>query len=312
MSERIPVVIDLDGGADGLWGLAVAAAHGDRMELKAVTVCGGRQGAAQAFSNSASYGALLKLSCPLYRGSERSVLLKERSQWKGDGPDGKLGMSLPEPLAYGEGYAWDAIYREAVAAEGELQVVCFGPMTNLAIALFKYEELAPLIKRVIFVGGSYDYGNISAAAEVNMATDPEAARAVFRSGIPKTMVGFNAIRESALSDEQIRRVMGERLSGELFLQCAAGREKLLSRVCFGAPLGMAALLEGDLLSWVRYHLTIETKSSLCRGRTTPLNMYSPRGFEKDTDIAMGVDMERYVEFLKAAVERMDVKDITWI
>lgn len=312
MSKKIPVVIDLDGGADGLWGLAVAAAYADKLDLKAVTVCAGKQRADHAFSNGASYGALLKLSCPFYRGSERPVLLKERPEWKGDGPDGKLGMSLPEPISYEEGYAWDAIYREAVAAEGELRVVCFGPMTNLAIALFKYEGLASLVKKVIFVGGSYDYGNASAVTEINMATDPEAARAVFRSGIPKTMVGFNAIRESALSDEQIREVMGEKLSGELFLQCSAGREKLLSRVCFGAALGMAALLEPDLLSWVRYHLTIETKSSLCRGRTTPLNMYSPRGFEKDTDIAMGVDMERYVKFLKGAVERMDVKDITWI
>ena len=312
MSERIPVVIDLDGGAGGLWGLAAAAAYGDKLDLKAVTVCAGKQVADQSFFNGASYGALLKLSCPFYKGSERPLLLKERPEWKGDGPDGKLGMSLPEPLSYEAGYAWDAIYREAVAAEGELHVVCFGPMTNLAIALFKYERLAPFIKKVIFVGGSYDYGNVSAVAEINMATDPEAARAVFRSKIPKTMVGFNAVRKSALSDDQIRRIMGEGLSGELFLQCAAGREKLLSRVCFGAALGMAALLEPELLSWVRYHLTIETKSSLCRGRTTPLSMYSPRGFEKDTDIAMGVDRERYVEFLKAVVGRMEVTDITWI
>lgn len=309
MNKKIPVLIDCDGGVDSLWGLALAAAS-ERIDLRAVTVCAGKEKPECAFENAAAYAAALNLGCPLYKGSERSILLREKPVRKLNGPDGRLGISLPSPVDYECEYAWDAIYQQAKKWDGELTLVFFGPMTNLAIALFKYEDLASLIKKVLFVGGSYDFGNVSGVVEINMATDPEAARAVFRSKIPKMMVGFNAIRESALSEEQIQAIGGENRAGELFLQTSNGRKELLNRVCYGAALGMAALIEPELISWVRYHLTIETRSSICRGRTTPLNMYSPRGFEKDTDIAMSVNMEGYMDLLKNAVAGMDVKEWT--
>ena len=85
----------------------------------------------------------------------------------------------------------DRIYKEAKEAEGNLVVLCYGPMTNLALAIFKYPDICELIKKVVFVGGSYDFGDVSAVVEANMATDPEAARAVFQSGIRMEMYGYN-------------------------------------------------------------------------------------------------------------------------
>lgn len=311
MSKKVPVVVDCDGGADTLWGLAIAASS-PNISLQAVTVCAGKETVENSFANLASYAALLKLQCPIVKGSARSVLLKEKPIWGKNGPDAKLGLRLPAPLPYAAEYAWDALYNEAKKAAGELTVVCFGPMTNLAIALFKYQDLAPMIKQVVFVGGSYDFGNYSSVVEINMATDPEASRAVFRSGIPKVMVGFNSILKSALNDEQIRKVCNDQVAGELFLQTSLGRDKLMGRVCYGAALGMAALADLEVMSYLRYHVTMETKSGICRGRTTPLNMYSPRGFEKDTDIAMEVNMDKYIQLLARAIGEMDVKNAQWI
>ena len=307
MSGRIPLWIECDGGADAFWGLAIANTS-ENVDVLGVGVCAGKHTAENAFRNVGSYAAQLKLSAPIYRGSQRSVLLREKPEWHGDGPDGKLGLNLRSPAEYADGYAWDALYETAKAADGELTIVAFGPMTDIAIALFKYQDLASMVKRIVFAGGSYDFGNYTSVVEINMAADPEASRAVFRSGIQKTMIGFNAILASAMSDEQIREVCHDRLAGEYFLQTSLGRDKALGRVCYGAALAMASIVEPEIVKYVRYHLTMETKSGICRGRTTPLNMYSPRGFEKDTDIAMEVDMDRYVGLLARTIDRMD-KDI---
>lgn len=306
MSERMPVIIDCDGGADSLWGLAVAASS-PQLELAAVTVTAGKQSAENAFANAAAYAALLGLRCPLYRGSERSVLLREKPVWGKDGPDGRLGMALPAPAAYAPGHAWDAIYQAACRAEGALTVVCFGPMTNLAIALFKYEDLAEKLKKVVFVGGSYDFGNYTSVVEYNMATDPEAARAVFRSGVDRMMVGFNAMQKSAL-DDRLQQIVcaGGGAGAALFRQCCAGRQKTLGRVCFGGALAAAALARPQLVQSQRLHLELETRSSICRGRTVPITMYYPPNFEKDTDIVMEVDREGYAALLAAAVREMEV------
>lgn len=295
MSKPTPVLVDCDGGIDCLFGLSVVAARPE-LDLRAVTVCAGKYDAEQSFANAAGYAAMLSLTCRLAKGSARNVLLTGQPLWDKNGPDGKLGASLSAPKAYEKACAWDVIYEEAVKAQGELVVLCFGPLTNLALALFKHEDLAPLIKKVVFVGGSYDYGNYTSVVEINMATDPEAGRALFRSGIDMSMIGWNAQLESALSGEQTRSISADSPLGRLFAlygACSGG-------IC-GPALAAASLAEGGSVGFHRYHVTMENKSSLCRGRTTPLNMYSPRGFVENTDVAMTVDIPVYADILARAV-----------
>ena len=46
------------------------------------------------------------------------------------------------------------------------------------------------------MGGSIAGGNASPAAEANIYNDPEAAKIVFESGIPITMVGLGATHQN--------------------------------------------------------------------------------------------------------------------
>lgn len=57
-----------------------------------------------------------------------------------------------------------------------------GPCSNLALAVLKAPDIVPLIKRVIFMGGSFfKPGNVTPTAEFNWWFDPEAARIVVRT-----------------------------------------------------------------------------------------------------------------------------------
>ena len=68
------------------------------------------------------------------------------------------------------------------AHPNEVTVVEIGPCTNLAAAIKKAPDIVPLIKRVVYMGGSFfQQGNVTPAAEFNIWFDPPAAKEVIRA-----------------------------------------------------------------------------------------------------------------------------------
>ncbi|WP_251278301.1 nucleoside hydrolase, partial [Enterobacter hormaechei] len=68
------------------------------------------------------------------------------------------------------------------AHPGEVTLVAVGRMTNLALALQQAPDIAGLVRGVVIMGGAFHVnGNITPAAEFNIAFDPEAAHVVFTS-----------------------------------------------------------------------------------------------------------------------------------
>lgn len=65
------------------------------------------------------------------------------------------------------------------AAPGQVTILCFSPLTNLALALALEPSLPRLVRRVILMGGALAHaGNASPLAEANFAHDAAAAKAV--------------------------------------------------------------------------------------------------------------------------------------
>lgn len=78
--------------------------------------------------------------------------------------------------------AEDFIILMVRAHPNEVTVVEIGPCTNLAAAIKKAPDIVPLIKRVIYMGGSFfQQGNVTPAAEFNIWFDPSAAKQVVRA-----------------------------------------------------------------------------------------------------------------------------------
>lgn len=306
--SKVPVLIDTDGQIDSLWGLILAKRF---LDVRAVTVCAGKNDHPDdSFQNAAGFVTMAGLDCNISAGSRRTVLNKKKPAQKKFLPDGKCGLPLP---ASGKGYeempAWDRMYEEAKAAEGELTVLCFGPMTNLALSIFKYPDICQMIKKVAFVGGSYDYGDVSATVEVNMATDPEAARAVFQSGIQMEMYGYNAELKSAFSNAEIGRIV----DGANGMYTTAFAMSGMSHrpgepIYYGPALAVLGLGVPENVTFERHNIFIETKSDICRGRVVPLTMYTPLGHAKDTKVAMDLNREAYIDILKETLALYEAID----
>jgi inosine-uridine nucleoside N-ribohydrolase len=90
--------------------------------------------------------------------------------------------------------------------DGATTIVTTGPLTNLALALKRYDDLAGRIERIVTLGGSWGLGNKTAAAEWNILCDPEAASIVFNAGVPITLIPIDAAVGASISDTLIGRV----------------------------------------------------------------------------------------------------------
>ena len=123
---------------------------------------------------------------PFFKGAEQGIISPAVAEgYPGHGKDG-LGDSelfdrsnIPK---VSEGHGALKIIELVKAHPGEVELLCLGPLTNLALAIRLEPTLVSLIKRVFIMGGTHSaLGNDSSAAEFNFCSDPEGAAIVFDS-----------------------------------------------------------------------------------------------------------------------------------
>ena len=117
---------------------------------------------------------------PVSKGSERPVSTPLRTAEDTHGPEGMGYAELPSRTVTHRPRRREAWVRAAHAYPGELVAIAVGPLTNLALALRIEPALPKLLRRLVIMGGAFDYrGNTTPVAEWNISVDPEAAAEVF-------------------------------------------------------------------------------------------------------------------------------------
>ncbi len=203
-ATRKRVLIDCDPGIDDALALFLALASPE-LSVEAITVVAGNVPVAQGVDNALR---LLELAgrpeIPVARGAVSPLLRKLITGEAIHGENGLGGVRLPAPSRGPDArHAADLMIELAQARPGEITWVAIGPLTNLALALAKAPELGELVPEIILMGGALSGGNITPAAEYNIYADAEAARIVFASGIPITMLELGATSQVALTREHL-------------------------------------------------------------------------------------------------------------
>ena len=202
------ILIDADTGIDDSIAILFALKRQD-VQVVGITTGFGNTDARQAADNSLR---LIQLAAPGYEVPVAvGAAAPLEGEWEGPVPhihgrngigDAQIPPSSQKPL---EESACDFIIRMAHAHAGELTLVMLARMTNLALALKKEPELPKLIRRVVFMGGTWHTpGNVSPVAEANIAGDPEAADLVFQAGFNLTMVGLDVTQKVRLTAGHLR------------------------------------------------------------------------------------------------------------
>jgi purine nucleosidase len=176
-----PVFADVDTGVDDAMALAYLFGSPDA-ELVGIASTAGNVAVQQVCQNNLGLLELCGVGdIPVSKGSEMPVSSPLRTAEDTHGPQGLGYATLPSTdrrlTAHDAAQAW---ITAAHAYPGELIGLATGPLTNLALALRREPALPTLLRRLVIMGGAFEYrGNTTPVAEWNISVDPEAAQEVF-------------------------------------------------------------------------------------------------------------------------------------
>jgi purine nucleosidase len=315
-------LIDTDTASDDAVALIMALAA-PNVRVLALTTVAGNVGLEQATRNALLTAEICGSEVPVFAGAAGPLTRALQDAHWFHGRDGLGDHGYPAPKRRHEReHGIDAIIRLAHAEPG-LTLVTLGPLTNIALALKRDPEIVAKIGRCVVMGGAPSCeGNVTPAAEFNIWVDPEAARAVFRSGLKIEMVGWHVSRgASVLSNEEI--VVIEALGtkkARFAIECnRRAREAYHVQtgevgLSLADPAAMAVALDRSVgVSCSRHRVAIETQSDLTRGMTVVdrLNVSADAnnaevwnaaaGEHEAADIVWTIDSARFKAMLKEAL-----------
>jgi len=180
-----PVFVDVDTGVDDAIALIYLLASPDA-DIVGIASTGGNVGVDQVCKNNLGLLDVCRVDgVPVSRGADPSnAAALTVSPVHGPRGLGYADLPATDRQLSGDDAA-TAWIRAAHQYPGELIGVATGPLTNLALALRQEPALPTLLRRLVIMGGVYDYrGNTSPVSEWNIAFNPEAAAEVFAAWSP--------------------------------------------------------------------------------------------------------------------------------
>jgi inosine-uridine nucleoside N-ribohydrolase len=305
------VLLDCDPGLDDALAILLVLASPE-VDLAGVTTVAGNQTIEKTTENALKVLELAGRSDIAVAAGAAGPLAGELVLADDAHGDSGLGnLVLPEPSARSiDRHAVDFLADELLAAAEPVTVLAVGPLTNIGLLVALRSEAAARIGRLVLMGGAIREGNMTASAEFNVWTDPEAADRVFSAGLDVTMVGLDVTNRCVLTRAAAERL---RASGRIG---AAAAEMLDFYLGYyeeayahgGAPihdaLAVAHVLQPELLTLERRHVEIEL-TGMCRGRTVVDTRQRTTLPEPNARVAVDVDAEGFRELLVSRLTSLD-------
>ena len=312
----LPVVLDVDTGVDDACAILLAALH-PALDLRAVTCVGGNADVDAVVANTLTVlDAAGRPDVVVARGAERPLLEEAVDARHVHGMDGMGDLDWPKSTrqavdAHAVEVLRDVLLQAAAYADEEHRVtlVPLAPLTNIALLLRTYPQVAAGIREIVFMGGAAQAGNATASAEFNVFHDPEAAAVVLDAcadlDIAVTMYGLDVFYAPRITSGIASQLMSagghgaSELAGRLIaFQC----ERFGSdSATIGDAGAVCAVIEPGGVRRERLPVRVELAGTWSRGRTIvdvrdwggDLS-HDPHGRARSTiDVCLEVDAQRF-------------------
>ncbi|TVR01615.1 MAG: nucleoside hydrolase [Spirochaetaceae bacterium] len=250
-----PFIIDTDCGIDDAVAILMALLHPE-VDVVGVSTLSGNVARDQVTQNVCELLASVgRGEIPVFAGATRPLLREPVSAKRIHGPTGLGLVELPATSKAAEDADAPTGIARMVREYPGATVVALGPLTNLALTLNLYPDVVSGIGSLVIMGGALGDGNVTRFAEFNFYADPEAVDVVFRSGVPCTIVPWDACRSVRLDREQLAAAVGNQTHrGELVQRLQewvfrAMEERLgMPFAAMADPIAMAVAMEPRVIA----------------------------------------------------------------
>ena len=188
------------------------------------------------------------------------------------------------------GRAVDFIVDTVMGGDGDVSLVPIGPLTNIACA-FALEPRMADKARICLMGGCTN----RAQPEWNALCDPEAARIVFGTGAPITMVGLDVTERCRMSYGQVRAIGAvDRPINRLCLELIHlwGGDDPEPRPLLHDPLAVGMVFDPTFCETQPMRIEVETRSERLNGATVPARADDA---EPNAEVCVAVDARRFLD-----------------
>lgn len=304
------LVIDTDTASDDAVALMMAT-HWPDVVVNAVTTVAGNVDLEQATRNALFTLELCESTAPVYKGSTQPLKRTAAAADWFHGKDGMGNMNYPSPGRQAEETpAVDFLLQHFSEAPGAIDLVTLGPLTNIALAIEADSSFAKNVAHCYVMGGAAcTNGNVTAAAEYNIWCDPEAAKIVFHSGMPITMIGWElSCGDATLNDEELKSIhaLGTERA-RVAVDCNRHALKAVmeiqgeSGLALADPVAMAVALDHQACTNRSSHyVDIATAEELTRGMTV-VDKLNVSGNEANVTVCWSLDSEHWKNMLTSCL-----------
>jgi pyrimidine-specific ribonucleoside hydrolase len=305
------LIIDTDPGIDDAFALCLAA-RSPEVELLAVTTVFGNVSLESTTRNALRLLALCgREDVPVAAGAARPLVHPQPSEAKAvHGDDGLSGGAdrLPnrargvEPVP-----AVELMARLLRESPDPVTIVPIGPLTNIALLLAAYPDLAGKIDRLVIMGGGLTGGNVTSAAEFNVWSDPEAARRVLvEESVPTVLVPIDLTYKCRVDADWLARLAASGPTGAV-LDSLTGSYRAHYSALMGFDgmvvhdaVAVAEAIRPGILKTERLPIRVETAFGPARGATIAdrrLASYNDETSARPIDIALDAELDDLRNFI---------------
>lgn len=270
MKNKRKIIIDTDPGIDDAIAIAIAL-FSEELDVKLITTVAGNVNLDLVTENALRLLTFFGKNVPIAKGASEPLIQKfddAKSVHGATGMDGyDFGISNRSNLL--QEHAINAMRRTIMESDTSITIVAIGPMTNVALLLKVYPEVKEKIDEIVFMGGSLTRGNKTVMGEFNIASDPEAAKIVFSSGVNLVMAGLDMGLKALVYPEDSEQIKTFGKTGDmmycLFQKYRGGSFKTGLKMYDSCAI--AYLLCPEMYELKDTFIDVETNSSLTLGCT---------------------------------------------
>ena len=297
--QKEKIILDCDPGHDDAVAIMLAAIN-PKIELLGITVVAGNQKLEKTVNNALKVCNHLNLDVPVFSGMSRPMI---REQLIADDIHGETGLDGPKfeelKIKAEDKHAVNFIIDTLMNSDEKITLVPTGPLTNIGMAIRFEPRIIEKINRIVLMGGSYQLGNMTPAAEFNILADPDAAHIVFSSGVKVVMMGLDLTRQASATKEVVEKIKSlNNKASKLFVDLmeffAASQKNVFgwSAPPVHDPTTIAYIIDPECIEVKPMFCEIELWSERSYGRTL-CDYFGILKKEPNVDVAVKLDFDKF-------------------